>query len=75
MRVISTTDLSIDGNDCYTYESVSLVEQFNLYAVINFYRVIGWRDERDEAFVLCVTPDKDKAIKAYQLHGGKLSES
>ena len=34
MKIISTTDLSREGNDCYIYESVSLVEAFGMYTVI-----------------------------------------
>jgi hypothetical protein len=44
MRVISTTDISRAGNDCYIYESVSLVEQFDIYSVINFLNVTGWAE-------------------------------
>ena len=30
MKVIATTDLSKEGNDCYIYKSVSLVKEFDL---------------------------------------------
>lgn len=71
MKVIFTTDLSRPGNDCYIYESISLVEQFGLYAVVNFYKVTGWA-ERDELNVLKCTTDFEEAKKAYQFFGGKL---
>lgn len=71
MRIISTTDISREGNDCYIYESVSLVEQFELYSVINFINVTGWA-EREEVRVLCTTSDKKEAKKVYKSVGGKL---
>lgn len=46
MKTISTTDISRVGNDCYIYESVTLTEQFGIYAVINFVKVTGWLKER-----------------------------
>ena len=73
MRVISTTDISREGNDCYVYESVSLVEQFGLYAIINMYKVIGW-SERKEVNVLKHTTDFDEAKKHYLFHGGVYEE-
>ena len=71
MRVISTTDISREGNDCYIYETVSLIEQFDMYAVINFYKVVGWA-EREEVNVLKHTTDFAEAKKAYQFYGGRL---
>jgi hypothetical protein len=73
MRVISTTDLSREGNDCYIYESVSLVEQFGIYIVLNFYKVIGWA-QREEVNVLKYTSDRNEAEKAYKFFGGNLDE-
>lgn len=73
MRVISTTDISREGNDCYIYESVTLVEQFDIYSVINFLNVTGWA-EREEVRVLCTTRDIDEAKKVYKSVGGKYQE-
>jgi hypothetical protein len=73
MRVISTTDISRVGNDCYIYESVSLVEQFGLYSVINILKVTGWA-EREEVRVLCTTGDLDEAKKVYKSVGGIYEE-
>lgn len=73
MRVISTTDISREGNDCYIYESVSLVEQFDIYSVINILRVTGWA-EREETLVLCTTRDIDNAKKVYKEAGGEYQE-
>lgn len=71
MKVISTTDISREGNDCYIYESVSLVEQFGIYSVINFLNVTGWA-EREEVHVLCTTRNIKEAKKVYRSVGGKL---
>ena len=65
MKVISTTDVSRIGNDCYIEESYSLVEQFGLYAVIRFYKVSGWSD-REEVSVLITTSNKSEAAKKYK---------
>jgi hypothetical protein len=73
MRVISTTDLSREGNDCYIYEYVSLVEQFDIYSVINFLNVTGWA-KREEVRVLCTTRDIDEANKVYKSVGGIYQE-
>ena len=71
MRVISTTDISREGNDCYIHESVSLVEQFGLYAVINMYKVTGWA-KREEVPILESTTSIGRAKRAYRFHGGTL---
>lgn len=65
MNIISTTNLSRYGNDCYIEESVSLVEQFDLYAVIRFYRVSGW-SEQEEVEVLITTKSHAEAGKKYK---------
>ena len=73
MRVISTTDLSREGNDCYINEEVSLVEQFDLYSVISFYKVYGW-SEHEEVCILKYTTNFEEAKNAYVCHGGKYEE-
>jgi len=65
MNIISSTNLSRYGNDCYIEESVSLVEQFDLYAVIRFYKVSGWSD-REEVDVLITTKSRTEAGKKYK---------
>lgn len=65
MNIISSTNLSRYGNDCYIEESVSLVEQFNIYAVIRFYKVSGWSD-RKEVDVLITTSSWSEAGKKYK---------
>lgn len=71
MRIISTTDISREGNDCYIHEIISLVEQLGIYAVVNFYKVSGWA-EREDVSVMKYTTDLNEAKKAYQYYGGIL---
>jgi hypothetical protein len=71
MKVISTTDLSREGNDCYIYQSISLVEAFGMYTVIDAEKVIGSWDKRD---ISCThtTSDLDIAKHMYMKAGGIL---
>jgi hypothetical protein len=69
MQVIYTTDLSRPGNDVYIYESVSLIKQFELYAVIKVWRVVGW-SEREEVSVLYTSLSRVSAIENFESHGG-----
>lgn len=71
MKVISTTDLSRPGNDCYIYESVSLVEQFELFSVIRYWRVVGW-SSREEVSVLHTSLSRSSATEKYKNYGGKI---
>ena len=71
MRVISSTDLSREGNDCYIHEEISLVEQFGIYAIICCNKIDGWA-EREEVLVVFRSTEKKKAIRAYKGYGGKL---
>lgn len=71
MKVISTTDLSREGNDCYIYESVSLVEAFGMHTVIVAKKICGWWDTR-EIYCKEQTTDLDKAKYMYMKAGGIL---
>ena len=71
MEVLYTTDLSRPGNDVYIYESVSLIRQFELYAVIRMWRVTGW-SEREEASVLYTSLSRSSAIEKFKSYGGKI---
>lgn len=71
MQVIYTTDLSRPGNDVYIYESVSLIKQFELYAVIKVWRVVGW-SEREEVSVLYTSLSRISAVENFESHGGKI---
>ena len=71
MEVIYTTDLSRPGNDVYIYESISLIKQFELYAVIKVWRVTGW-SEQEEVSVLYTSLSRSTAIERYKSYGGKI---
>ena len=47
MNVLKSKDTSRPGNDCYIYEKVSLVEEFDTYAVIVCEKVSGWAECND----------------------------
>ena len=70
MEVIYTTDLSRPGNDVYIYESISLIKQFQLYAVIKVWKVTGW-SEQEEVSVLYTSNSRSSAIEMFQSYGGK----
>lgn len=70
MQIISTTDTSREGTDCYICESVTLVEQFGIYSVIRIQQVTGWA-EREEVCVLCTTTSGKAAKKVYRDNGGR----
>lgn len=65
MEVISTTDVSRPGNDCYLEQSFTLVEQFGIYAVIKFSRAGGWASH-EEVTVLIATTNQAEARKLYK---------
>jgi hypothetical protein len=65
MNVLSTTDVSRYGNDCYIEESYSLVEQFGLYSIIRFYKVSGWSDH-EEVSIVFTTKSESCAGKKYK---------
>jgi hypothetical protein len=69
MEVIYTTDLSRPGNDVYIYESVSLIKQFELYAVIRVWRVVGW-SEQEEVSVLYTSLSRSTAVEKFESFGG-----
>lgn len=71
MEVIYSTDLSRPGNDVYIYESVSLIKQFELYAVIKVYRVVGW-SEREEVSVLYTSLSRSSAVENFERYGGSI---
>lgn len=73
MNIISTTDTSCYGNDCYINETVSLVEQFGVYAIIVCQKITGW-SEKEDIFVKQVTTDYNIAVKMYNDYGGILKD-
>ena len=73
MKIISTTDLTRDGNDCRIYESVSLIEEFGMYTVVTCKKVIGWSDHKDIYCQSNPTTDIDEAKHRYWECGGNLN--
>ena len=73
MKIISTTDLSHEGNDCYVYESVSLIEEFGMYTVITCKKIVGWSERKDIYCQSNPTTDIDDAKHRYWEYGGRLT--
>ncbi len=73
MEVIYTTDLSRPGNDVYIYESISLIKQFELYAVIRVWKVTGW-SEQEEVSVLYTSKSRSSAIERFKSYDGIIEE-
>lgn len=71
MKILSTTDTSRFGNDCYIYETVNLVEQFGMYAIIMCQKISGWA-EREDIFVVQTTTDYNTAVAMYKDYGGAM---
>lgn len=65
MNIIKTKDTSRPGNDCFINETVSLVEQFGVYAIVFCQRVDGWA-ECAEIHIAQVTTDRDIALKMFK---------
>ncbi len=72
MKVISTTDLSDSGNDCYIYKSVSLIEAFGMYTVIIAEKTVGWFENKQIYAGSEITCDLDRAKYMYKQAGGIL---
>ena len=65
MKVIFTKDTSRCGNDCYIYETVSMIEQFGMYAIIICQKITGWA-EREDIFVAQTATNYDTAVKMFE---------
>ena len=65
MEILSSTDVSRRGNDCYLEQSFTLIKQFGVYAVIFISRSSGWASH-EEVRVLITTTDLDEARKLYK---------
>ena len=65
MNIIKTKDISRYGNDCYIYETVSLVEQFGIYAIVFCQKITGWASKKD-IFVAQTTTDLAIAEKMFE---------
>ena len=74
MKTIVTTDLSREGNDCYIYESVSIIEEFGSYAVLVCTKLVGTAFSEGPAEYktkLC-SVNYEEACEAYKNIGGIL---
>ena len=65
MEILSTTDVSREGNDCYLQQSYTLIKQFGVYAVIFISRASGWASH-ETVEVLISTTNADEARKLYK---------
>ena len=65
MNIIKTKDTSRYGNDCYINETVSLVEQFGIYAIVFCQKISGWAAKED-IFVAQTTTDPAIAEKMFE---------
>jgi len=72
MKVISTTDLSHEGNDCYIYKSVSLIEDFGMYNILIVEKTVGWFDRKEMYLKNESIFDLDRAKFLYKEAGGIL---
>jgi hypothetical protein len=73
MKLLSTTDTSRFGNDCYIYETVNLVEQFGIYAIIMCQKITGWH-EIEDIYVMQTTTDYNTAVAMYKHYGGVMED-
>jgi hypothetical protein len=75
MKIISTTDISREGNDCYIRETVTLIEELGLYAVMRAKKIMAsYSDFRDIYFCSDITTDIDLAKRYYREAGGQMSD-
>lgn len=65
MNIIFTVNTSREGNDCYIQETVSLIEQFGIYAIITCQKISGWF-EGEDVIVNQVTSDRELALKMFK---------
>lgn len=72
MKIISTTDLSREGNDCYIHKSVSLIEEFGMYNILTAEKTVGWFDGKEMYLKAETTCDLDRAKFMYKQAGGIL---
>ena len=70
MRIIHTTDLSKEYKDCYINVSVSLVEAFGMYTVIEAWKISDWHEDNTISVSAPVVDDLDVAKQMYEQYGG-----
>ena len=74
MRIISTTDLDRQGNDCYIFSSISLMEDRELYFVVLVERVAGYPHHKEVILVGEPTTDRLTAEFNYKGNGGIIKD-
>ena len=75
MRIISTTDLNREGNDCYIFSSITLMEDRELYFVVLVERVVGYPYHKEITLVGEPTTDRLEAEFYYKDNGGVIKEN
>ena len=75
MRIISTTDLDREGNDCYIFSSITLMEDRELYFVVLVERVAGYPYHKEVTLVGEPTPERLIAEFNYKGAGGVFKEN
>ena len=75
MRIISTTDLSREGNDCYIHSSITLMEDKQLYFVVLVEKVVGYPYHKE--VTICGHPSTNRleAEFYYKDNGGIINEN
>lgn len=71
MRVVKSTDISREGNDCFINESISIIEEFGVYSVIVCLRVTGWA-KREVTYIVETSSDYEKIKAKYRELRGEL---
>ena len=76
MRIISTTDISRVISGSTIYQTLSIVERFNIYAVISCIKIFDYAGniEKEEFSILWSTSNKEQAVYVYESNGGDLGE-
>ena len=75
MRIISTTDLDREGNDCYIFSSITLMEDRELYFVVLVERIVGYPYHKKVTIVGEPTSERLKAEFNYKDNGGIIKEN
>lgn len=74
MNIISTTNISREGNDCYIERTISLVEFCGLYAVIECTSISGFFESKDILIVL-KSENYEEVAAFYTRNGGVLNKT
>lgn len=69
MRVVSTTDRTVETKDCKVFNNISILEKFDIYTVIVTEKVTGLI-ETEDVRVLLNTTNIAQAFNCYSEHGG-----